>query len=128
MTNSEQGKSTNKVEARPPSKGRASTDTNVPLGKPRATNTSTASYSEQVRRRRRASWRAPPLESGHADPWRYPPPVAGYECAARHLLDLGLTPAPNLPAMRAMHRCGSESRRVAEVIAERWELSRDGSD
>jgi hypothetical protein len=75
------------------------------------------------RRRRDASHRLPVLESGLSDPWWYPEPGdRGYEHAAMHLLSLGLTPSPNLPAMRAMYRCGGESRRVAQVISERWGL------
>jgi hypothetical protein len=62
------------------------------------------------------------LESGRSDPWLFDdgPAHRGYEAAARHLLDYGLTPAPNLPALRAMWKAGAESRRVAQVIAERW--------
>jgi hypothetical protein len=71
-----------------------------------------------LRRRRAASQRLP-----GGDPWRYEPPVAGYEDAAVHLLELGLTPGLCLPALRRMWRSGSESRRVAQTISERWEAA-----
>jgi hypothetical protein len=45
-----------------------------------------------------------------------------YEAAASHLLGHGLTPAPNVPAMRAMWKRGGPSRRAAELIAEAWKL------
>jgi len=47
-------------------------------------------------------------------------PCRGYEDAARHLLDQGLLPAPNLPALRGMWAAGGESRRAAQVIAAAW--------
>jgi hypothetical protein len=61
--------------------------------------------------RRAASYRLPVLECGRSDPWSYGPPSAvnlcnalhrssssdGYVAAAAHLLEHGLTPAPNLP-------------------------------
>jgi len=54
---------------------------------------------------------------------RQPAGTAGYEDAARHLLQHGLLAAPNLAALRQMWRAGGESRRVAQVIAERWSLA-----
>jgi hypothetical protein len=72
-------------------------------------------YSRGIRRRRAASWRIP-----GGDPWRYEPPVGGYEEAAMHLLELGLTPGLCLPAMRQMWRDSPESRRVVRIISERW--------
>jgi hypothetical protein len=76
-----------------------------------------------LRRRRAASWRLPVLESGRSDPWWYPEPgERGYAAASAYLLALGLTPAPNPPALRAMWLAGAESRRVAQVVAERWGL------
>jgi hypothetical protein len=48
--------------------------------------------------------------------------VWAYECAASHLLAVDLTPAPNVPALRVMWKAGPESRRMAGLIAERWEL------
>jgi hypothetical protein len=76
------------------------------------------------RRRREASWRLPVLDSERSDPWYYEPPgVIGYEAAAVHLLSQGLTPALNLPALQAMWKAGGKSRRVAQVIAELWELA-----
>ena len=77
----------------------------------------------QLRIRRAASWRLPASCSGRSDPWWYPEPgERGYEDAAAHLLELGLTPAPNPAALRAMWMAGGQSRRYAEVIAERWGL------
>jgi hypothetical protein len=78
----------------------------------------------QLRRRRAASRRLPVLESGNADPWHYEPPTAGYEAAAAHLLGCGLLPAPNREGLRLMWSRGSHSRQAAELIAERWELTR----
>lgn len=70
-------------------------------------------------RRRAASRR---LSGG--DPWWYPPPgERGYPEAAAHLLSCGLTPAPNVAAVRSMWKVGGESRRIAQVIAERWECA-----
>lgn len=77
----------------------------------------------QLRARRAASQRLPILDhSGRADPWFYGPPTRGYELAARHLLDHGLTPAPNVPAMRVMWRHGGDQQRLAMRIAELWEV------
>jgi hypothetical protein len=72
--------------------------------------------------RRSASWRLAELESRRSDPWWYAPSSAGYEDAAAHLLELGLTPAPNREGLRRMRRRGAHSRRAAELIAERWDL------
>lgn len=75
------------------------------------------------RRRHEAARRLLALESGRSDPWRYPAPgVDGYDDAAQHLLSLGLTPAPNHEALRAMWRRGGRSRRAAELVSERWDL------
>jgi hypothetical protein len=79
-----------------------------------------------LNRRREAARRLPVLgESGRSDPWHYEDGSAlrGYEDAAHHLLGYGLMPAPNPVALRAMWHCGGESRRVAERIAECWELT-----
>lgn len=84
----------------------------------------TATASEYIAgiRRREASRRAPKLEHlDRSDPWWYAPPdERGYESAAHHLLDLGLTPAPNHEGLRVMWKRGGSSRRAAELIAERW--------
>jgi hypothetical protein len=83
-------------------------------------------------RRRAASRRLPVLECGRADPWYYESAngvrqfplelTDGYVAAAHHLLDLGLTPAPNLEGLRQMWRRGSCHRRDAARIAQAWEL------
>jgi hypothetical protein len=46
-----------------------------------------------------------------------------YEAAAAHLLAVDLTPAPDVPALRAMWARGGASRRMAEIIAHRWEMA-----
>jgi len=46
-----------------------------------------------------------------------------YAAAAAHLIGLGLTPAPNVDALRAMWRVGGYHRQTAEVIAERWGMT-----
>jgi hypothetical protein len=79
--------------------------------------------AQQLRTRRAASWRLPVLESGQSDPWWYAPPCAGYEDAAAHLLELGLTPAPNREGLRQMWMHGGQRRVDAELIAELWELA-----
>jgi hypothetical protein len=77
----------------------------------------------QICRRREASRRLPVQTSGRADPLYYEPPgVSGYEDAAVHLLSLGLTPAPDLPALQAMWKAGAETRSAAQVVARRWGL------
>jgi len=79
----------------------------------------------QLHARRGASLRLPMLESGCRDPWRYGPMTTSYEAAAAHLLECGLLPAPNMPALRAMWRRRGESQRAAYEICERWGLIRD---
>jgi hypothetical protein len=49
--------------------------------------------------------------------------VGAYEDAAVRLLGHGLTPAPNVAALRAMWAHGGDGRRMAQIIAERWELA-----
>lgn len=78
----------------------------------------------QLRRRRGTSWRLPKLDPGRSDPWHYEPPgVSGYEDAAHHLLELGLTPAPNRDGLRAMWKRGGHSRQVADVITQTWGMT-----
>ncbi|MFZ0718128.1 hypothetical protein [Mycobacterium sp.] len=90
-----------------------------------AYNDSTA-IVQGLHRRRAASQRLPVLDCRRSDPWFYPEPdergYADYAAAASHLLELGLTPAPNVPAMRSMWKARGESQRVAWAIAERWEV------
>ena len=86
-------------------------------------------YIEGLRRRRAASYRLPVLDSGRSDPWYYDDPepsertADGYFATAKHLLAVGLLPAPNLGAMRLMWRRGGEHRRFARLVAERWETA-----
>jgi len=49
--------------------------------------------------------------------------VDGYSDAGQHLLDRGLTPAPNLPAMRVLWRRCGEDQRLAREISEPWETA-----
>lgn len=91
---------------------------------------SAAEYIAGLHRRREASRRLPVLPCGHADPWRYHDAdeitekyVDGYRDAAQHLIDVGLTPAPNLRAMRVMWRRGAGEQRLAVRLAERWEVA-----
>jgi hypothetical protein len=51
------------------------------------------------------------------------PSTRGYADAAEHLLALGLTPAPNVPALRDMWREGGETQRAAYRIATAWEVA-----
>lgn len=85
----------------------------------------------QLRRRRAASHRLPPLACGARDPWRRchdnPRPgereVDGYRDAVLHLDADGLLAAPRLAELGAMWRRGGADQRLAVHIAERWELS-----
>lgn len=84
-------------------------------------------YIHELRRRRAAAQRTPVLECGRADPWHYPQPdlpsdhyIDGYRDAAEHLLAQGLTPAPNVPAMRGLWRRGGTDRELVQAISERW--------
>jgi hypothetical protein len=49
--------------------------------------------------------------------------VSGYWDAAAHLLELGLTPAPNREGLRQMWMHGGQRRVDAELIVERWGLA-----
>lgn len=49
--------------------------------------------------------------------------VWAYEAAVEHLLGRGLLPAPDVDALRSMWKAGGRSRRVAEIIAHRWEMA-----
>jgi hypothetical protein len=111
MTTTPNGAPPKKVEAgAPPQDNRTSTN-----------NQTADNSTAQLRRRGNASRRCPVLDSGRSDCWHYPAPGArGYEPAAHHLLELGLTPAPNRVALTAMWRRGGDDRRVAELIARRW--------
>jgi hypothetical protein len=84
--------------------------------------------ARQLRARRAATFRVERLSCGvHADPWvcrcGLPDPASGYESAAVHLLELGLTPAMNHEGLRSMWRCGGQQRQAAELIAQRWEAA-----
>jgi len=80
--------------------------------------------ARHLRARRTASWRLPVHDCGRrSDPWWYEPPTAGYEKAAAHLIELGLTPAPNRGGLHRMWRRGGYQRRDAELVAARWELA-----
>ena len=49
--------------------------------------------------------------------------VDGYLDAALHLLSHGLTPAPDIAAMRVMWRRGGDDQRLARIISERWQVT-----
>ncbi|MCV7237706.1 hypothetical protein [Mycolicibacterium celeriflavum] len=87
----------------------------------------------QLRRRRAYAHTCRFISCGRCtDPWtcrcwnpdeitdRY---VDGYRDAAQHLLDQGLTPAPNVLALRVMWRRGGDDQRLARRVAERWEVA-----
>ena len=78
---------------------------------------------QELHRRRAASRRLPVLECRRSDPWHYQEPgERSYPAAAHHLLELGLTPAPNLLALRSMWKAGGDSRYQADIIVKTWEL------
>jgi hypothetical protein len=77
-------------------------------------------------------YRLPPFHESCRDPWtcrHYDAPespernVEGYYATAQHLLAAGLLPAPNVPAMRILWRQDGEQRRVARLVAERWDVA-----
>jgi hypothetical protein len=106
-------------ENRPAGNGAESSPDDTPKG-----NLYLSLICRQLRARRAASYRLPVLECGRSDPWHYRPPgAAGYEDAALHLLELGLTPAPNRDGLMAIWRRGGHSRQAAEFIADAWELA-----
>ena len=93
------------------------------LAAPPANTDDPTAIARQLRHRRGASYRLPVLESGRADPWFYEPTSASYEAAATHLLECGLTPAPNREGLQAMRTRGAHHRQSAKLIAERWDLA-----
>lgn len=87
-------------------------------------------YIAGLHRRRAATYRAEPLKCSCRDPWtckcysdsddttdQY---IDGYRDAAQHLLAHGLTPAPNVVAMRGLWGRGGTDRDLARTVAERW--------
>lgn len=50
------------------------------------------------------------------------PYARAYRRAARHLLALGLTPAPCLREMRELWANSREDRELVQHISERWEM------
>jgi hypothetical protein len=91
-----------------------------------------AEYIAGLHRRRAHIYRCEKLPCGCVDSWtcrcydsdvvtdRY---VDGYFDAVRHLLAQGLTPAPNLPAMRVGWRWGGHEQHLARRISELWEVA-----
>ncbi|KAA1249805.1 hypothetical protein F0Q45_13045 [Mycobacterium simiae] len=91
-----------------------------------------ADYVAGLHRRRAHAYRVPRCDCGCPDPWtcrcdnhdevteQY---VDGYRDAAQHILDAGLTPAPNVRAMRVMWRRGGSEQRLAQRISEPWEVA-----
>lgn len=97
---------------------------NRPAGNgPESRTTGCLHYIEGLRQRRAVTYRLPPLDCGHVDPFTCrhgPNPIDGYPEAAAHLLTLGLCPAPNLPALRAMWKQGGADLRNASLIVQAW--------
>jgi hypothetical protein len=92
------------------------------------------SYPTQLRRRRAyADKSCHLLACGRCtDPWTcrcYDDPemseryIDGYRDAALDLLSEGLTPAPNVEAMRILWRRGGNDQRLAVRLAELWEVA-----
>jgi hypothetical protein len=81
--------------------------------------------------RRAGALRLPPLDCGHRDPWTAsharPEPSArmvdGYRDALEHLEAHGLTGSPLLPELRMLWQRGGSDRRLAQTIAQRWEVA-----
>jgi hypothetical protein len=86
--------------------------------------------ASQHRRRSSAARRFPVLGCGvHSDPWvcdcsddQSPSElrVDAYRDTAVTLLNLGLAPAPNVPAMRVLWTRGAAERRLVQAISARW--------
>ena len=81
--------------------------------------------ARQLRRRRMAAYRCEPLPPGHRDPWRPWRPeelsdkqVEGAAAAARHLLDMGVTPRFDTTTLRALYRRGADDRAIALELHE----------
>lgn len=91
---------------------------------------------EAWKRRHAADLRLPPLDCGrHSDPWVcdcvtsshsvHPSDVEvdAYRSTAVLLLNLGLTPSPDVHLMRALWRRGGEDRALVSTISSRWEVA-----
>ncbi len=80
----------------------------------------------ELRARRAAGCRLPPLDCGCRDPWpcrcTRPPlserTVDGYRAAARHVLRDGNTPALPIEVLRALWRRGGADRELADELYE----------
>jgi hypothetical protein len=96
-------------------------------------NCHTNSYVDGLRRRRESARRLAILDCGCSDPWGHrchdtivtptDIEVDAYIQTALMLLDLCMTPAPNIPAMRVMWRRGGADRRLVQRISSLWEVS-----
>ena len=111
-----------KVKGRAPSQGQPSTKT---ISSHQTANKAQPNaYCVGLRLRRTASRRLEVLDSSRSDPWHYGVPgERGYPDAVAHLLELGLLPAPNREGLITMWRRGGHSRKVAEFVAEAWDLA-----
>lgn len=72
-----------------------------------------------LRRRRHASWRCPPLASGHRDPWprSHPASQRGLAEAVAHILAAGLIPIFTIEEGRQAWADAGELEREALTVA-----------
>jgi hypothetical protein len=92
-------------------------------------------YVDGLKRRRAAARRLAILDCGCSDPWGHDHELLldekkvsdveldAYRDTALMLLSVGLTPAPNLPAMRMLWRRGGADRDLVSQISSRWEVA-----
>jgi hypothetical protein len=105
-------------------------------GTPRDTDTETSSRQTtgtsdsraELRRRRAAALRLPPLDCGCVDPWLCRcdrPPLSerwvdAGAVGARHILEIGFVPLLEPAVLRALHARGGRDRALAQQL---WELA-----
>lgn len=87
-------------------------------------STESTAYLGQLRRRRAAVQRTPPLDCGCPDPWPCrctEPPLSeraldGWRDAAQHVVAGGHMPIVPLEVRRALYRRGAGDRALAELL------------